>query len=187
MKALILPSKTTAELLRILREHFINESTNVFMANVANLTRVDLISSTQLQAQLQFQISKIMLDNVYRYLKENRLHEFVAHRAYNQFGMAMYINPVYATEILKPFYEQYFADDDLQEVENDLVEMFRSRINYLYSIDSERFNAVFYDIMEMYMQVMPNNIHVLRFEFTPSLATMVCYSQPEQVMQPLYA
>lgn len=187
MKALIFPSKMTAELNRILREHYIDESTNVFMANIANLTRIDLNSFPQIQAQLQFQISKILLDNLYRYLKENRLNEFIAHTAYNQFGMAMYISPVYATEILKPIYEQFFSPDDLQEIENDLVEMFRSRMNHLYVIDAQRFNKVFIDIMEMFMTLMPSNIHVLRFEFTPSLAPMICYTEPEQVMQPLYA
>ena len=147
MKALLLSSKSSSELIRILREHFINENTNVFMANLANTTRVDIIQSTELQAQLQFQICKILMHNLYNYTQQNMMFDFIRHTAQNQIGMALYINPVYVTEILKPMYEMYIPEEDHQEVENKLVSIYRSYINLMYMRDHDRFNQVLYNLM----------------------------------------
>lgn len=196
MKAILLSAKSSSELIRLLREHFINESTSVFMANLANSSRVDIIQSTELQAQLQFQICKILLHNVYQYIEQNRMSDFIRNTMHNQIGMALYINPVYATEILKPHYEMYVAEDDYQEVENDLIDIYRSYINLMYMRDYDRFNRVLHDIMMTFVETIPRNVQVLRFELTPQLAPMVCYTDfPDQwsvqqnhgMMQPLYA
>lgn len=196
MKALLLSSKSSSELIRILREHFINENTNVFMANLANTTRVDIIQSTELQAQLQFQICKILMHNLYNYTQQNMMFDFIRHTTQNQIGMALYVNPVYVTEILKPMYEMYIPEEDHQEVENKLVSIYHSYINLMYMRDHDRFNQVLYNLMLTFIETIPNNIQVLRFELNPQLAPMVCYTDlPDKwgtqrnhgMMQPLYA
>lgn len=185
MKALLLPPSSTASLLRILREHFIDESTRTFIFNICRITGLQLTERDA--AQLQFQICKIFLDNLYRYLSENRLHEFIQHQAYNQIGMALYINPIYATETLKPLYENMVSLEDQDQLERDLVQVLMSRINHIYSIDSQRFNQTLAEILEVFINLIPTNVKVLRFEFAPNLSPMVCYTTEEDMMQCLYA
>lgn len=175
MKALLLPTKACSELLRILREHFISENTNVFMSNLSNISRVDLFQSTELQAQVHLQICKIFLDNLYRYFNERRLSDFIKHTMHNQIGMALFVEPKYATEILKPLYEGYIPLEDHQEVENDLQSLYYSYINLLYMRDSDRLNRVLHETMMLMIELIPSNIQVIRFELAPNMAPMLCY------------
>lgn len=181
MKALLLPTKTCSEMLRVLREHFINEGTSVFMMNISNAARVDITQSTEIQAQVQLQICKILLDNLYRYINENRLSEFIRHTMHNHVGLSVYINPVYVTEILKPYYDLNVPAEDHQEIENNLLSIHYSYINLIYMRDHERFNRIMHETMMLMMEMIPSNVQVIRFELTPSLAPMVCYTEkPDQ-------
>lgn len=187
MKALFLPANPTSILNRILREHYIDESTNTFMMNLSRDSGVTFNGNTEIQAQLHLQFTKIFLDNLYKYLYENRLHEFVVTMANRQLGAALYIKPTYATEILSPIYGPETTDEEKYDIEQALIYHYSYRLCYMYGKDIDRFNNVAALIMEQFVSLLPSNIQVLRFELSPTLVPMVCYTDKEQVMQLLTA
>ncbi|WP_396190561.1 hypothetical protein [Flavobacterium sp.] len=186
MKILLLNRQPSAQLLGLLREHFIREDNSFFVRSLSNTLRYPIDQSEELQAQIQHQICKILLHQLYAYVEERRVADFVVHITHNHFGQALYVKPIYATEILKHLYEPVFPVENHQEIENRIVGSYQAYISSIYQRDRHRFNETFRDIMQMFIELLPANIKVLRFELAPNLAPMVCYTQPE-MMQSLYA
>lgn len=177
MKILLLENSATVKLVRILREHFIQEESLFFINKLSRITKVSLQADINFQALLQFQICKIILHQLYAYIEEGRISDYIRHMTYDHFPVALYIRPFYVTDVLGDYYRSTIPEIDHCETENDLITCFHGYITSIYNADKERFKQVFTEIMQMYVQYMPSNVRVLRFDLSPTLSPVVCYTE----------
>lgn len=199
MRVMILEKQQNLKLLRLLQQYYIREEYFYKLSYFLNQIYGDLtgqydqfnhqrftesVNCRQFSSFVMFVMDKVILDNLFRYLHSNQIHQFIFGINNQSLAMDFYVNPFYSSQVMGEFSKlgiNYSEDDDYEI--NEMV----SRLIYGLLIDvskhhTNEINESFLELISMFQDTcfgIP--ISQYKFELDANYNPMLLYTQCEEV------
>lgn len=125
--------------------------------------------------ELLFVLNKILLDNIFRYVADKRMHDYMYLLAHRTFSKDIYINPFYVNQIIE---STGIVLEDKTELENTITRKLQVYIDQIYTTNAESMNIPLLAVFEtMYLNLQHINIGYYKFELMNYVQPILLYAE----------
>lgn len=144
------------ELLNLLMYEFIKEDFISLINSILRLFSINLNKTNLDQKKFGYNIiltiDKILLDNLYTRIKENKVDHLLYLLQYKLFCNDLYIKSCYIYDLYTDFVDSNIEDCTFYEIEHTIKRMLGSYINYIYNNYTDRYNETFINIIQTFQE-----------------------------------
>lgn len=204
MRVMILEKQQNLKLLRLLQQYyireeyihkviyFLNQIYGELTEHYDQFNRQNFTESQQCQqfsSFIMFVMDKVILDNLFRYLHTNQIHQFITGINNQNLAMGFYINPFYSTQVMNEFSKLgiYYSEDDDYAVNEMVSRLIYGLLIDVYKFYSNEINESLLELIHMLQETcLGIPISQYKFELDAHYNPMLLYAQREVTVPSTY-